>query len=429
MKREPNISIIIPTHNRADSLQATLDALCHQSYSFHHTEVIVVADGCTYDTMKVLQEYKSTFTLRYFEQPSRGPAAARNKGAEMATGELFIFMDDDIEASPSFVEAHVRAHEAQSQKVVIGYLPVVLENQKGFFRYELRTWWEQMFYPLREPGHRYRYTDLLTGNLSIDAVLFKQLGGFNPSFWCHEDYEFGLRLIKAGATFGFAPDAIGYHHEVTDLRRSLARKFQEGRADIQMGYCHPELRSRLLLAGYNSSDSSRRHLMRRLAFKWPKIGDVLAVLLLYSLGLFEWARLRGRWRRVLNDLLGYWYWRGVAVEIKTPEALADFVNEIPSAFNDDTGLLAIDLHEGVEAAEGRLDAEQPFGVKLTYGQQLVGNIWPEPGFERLRGIHLRPLLTTTFSLDMLRVLTAVEPTTPTLDTEQLVSRFLIHYWG
>lgn len=400
----PIISVIIPTHNRSASLRRTLDALSAQTYPLQQVEVLVAADGCVDGTMEMLHRYRAPFGMRIIEQQGQGPAAARNQGAAHATGRLLLFLDDDVMAVPSLIEAHVRAHQRCPGQVVIGYLPPVLKSQAGFFRVQLRVWWEAMFDAMRQPGHRCSYRDLLSGNFSLAAELFARTGGFDPALRCHEDYELGMRLIKAGASFTFAADALGYHYEITDLDRSLRRKYQEGQADVLLGSRHPELRRMLPLARFRVPHSSLSRILYILAFEWPGGGDLLAVRLRHLLDLLERARLRGRWRRLLDDLLGYWYWRGVAVELGSRRALAGFIEGGPSPVDAGGDELEIDLRRGLEAAERQLDEARPSGVHIRYGRQSVGRIPPQSGVEGLRGVHLRPILATDLAMPLLKAL-------------------------
>ena len=264
MESDPTVSVIIPTHNRCASLQRALGALRAQTYSLREVEVIVVADGCADDTADVVGRYTAPFTLCLIDQPGQGPAAARNCGAAQARGQLLLFMDDDIEPASCWIEAHVSAHAGRTDRVVIGYLPPFIQEPADFFHIELRGWWEAMFQPMRRSDHRFGYWDLLSGNFSLPAELFFRVGGFDPTLWCHEDYELGFRLIQAGASFIFAEDAWGYHHEVTDLDRSLERKYQEGRADVMIGHRHAELRPALPLARFGEPWSSLSRRLRRL---------------------------------------------------------------------------------------------------------------------------------------------------------------------
>jgi glycosyltransferase involved in cell wall biosynthesis len=398
------ISVIIPTHNRSASLRRTLDALRAQTYSMQQVEVLVAADGCVDGTVEMLRSYRAPFDMRIVEQQAQGPAAARNQGAAQATGRLLLFLDDDVQAAPSLIEAHVRAHQRGSGQVVIGYLPPVLANQTGFFRIQLRVWWEAMFDAMRQPGRRCSYRDLLSGNFSLAAELFARPGGFDPTLRCHEDYELGVRLIKAGASFTFAADALGYHHEMTDLDRSLARKYQEGQADVLLGKRHPELRRLLPLARLRMPHASLSRGLHILAFAWPGGGDLVAARLRHALDLLERAGRRGPWRRLLDNLLGYWYWRGVAMELGNRQALAGFIEGGLSAADEGGDDLEIDLRKGLEVAERQLDEARPWGVHIRYGRQSVGRIPPQSGFERLRGVHLRPILATDLSMPLLKAL-------------------------
>ncbi len=116
------VSVIIPTHNRCKSLVRLLNALASQNYPLHLIEVIVVADGCKDATIEMLKTYHSEYLLRYVCLEGRGPAIARNEGAQLAKGSLLLFIDDDIDPSTGLIEAHVLAHN-KPNKVVIGYLP------------------------------------------------------------------------------------------------------------------------------------------------------------------------------------------------------------------------------------------------------------------------------------------------------------------
>ena len=209
-----DVSIVIPTHNRRAPATRTLHALAHQCCSRTTFEVILVADGCT-DNTAGLATAEWPMPVRVLEQSHAGPAAARNRGAVEAAGDLLVFLDDDIEVLPGFVAAHVAAHVAPDI-VAIGYLPTKLQGRRDLFTGMLRAWWEAMFERMRDPGHRFTYADLLSGNFSVSRQLFERTGGFDEKLPCHEDYELGYRLIAAGARFQFVPAAAGWHHEHTD---------------------------------------------------------------------------------------------------------------------------------------------------------------------------------------------------------------------
>jgi hypothetical protein len=216
---------------------------------------------------------------------------------------------------------------------------------------------------------------------------------------------------------------VGYHHEVTDLDRSLWRKRQEGQADVMIGRRYPELLPSMPLYNFQEPWSPLTRRLRTLAFIHPAAGDKLATGLRKSLDVLEQIRLSGRWRRLLYALLDYWYWRGVAGELGSRRALADFVQCALDTAADEGHEIELDLQAGLEAAEQRLDVERPASACIRYGQQPVGRIVPQPGAERLRGHHLRPILANELSRPLLKALALARVPDEVSDPQYLLAEF------
>ena len=402
MNRENlTVSVIIPTHNRSASLRRALDALQLQSYPIDLMEVTVVADTCIDDTLAMLQEYKAPFKLHAIEVNCRSASIARNTGAAAASGELLLFLDDDIEAMPPLVESHVRTHQARRGCAVMGIYPPKLQGATRYFDVEVRAWWENKFYQMTHPEHRFEYRDLLSGNLSLDAALFARLDGFDSAFGnCGgEDYEFGIRLLKAGVPFVMATEALGYHyeHETNNLDRSFRRSRQEGRSDVLIGQRHPEIRPLLHVNDYEIPYSLVDKVLVAVAFFWPAAVDFLAAGLRKCLDLLQSLGMRLTWRWLRAKLRGYWYFRGVMDELKSRSAISSFLQGGPARADLSDREIEIDLQQGWEAAERLIDAERPDGIYLRYGELIVGHIPPQFGIEPLRGVHLRSILATSVS--------------------------------
>jgi glycosyltransferase involved in cell wall biosynthesis len=405
MKHNLTVSIIIPTHNRSAAVRRTLDAVCSQDYPLHQLEVIVAADRCIDDTVEMVKAYPAPCRMKVIEVPGRGAADARNCGASRAEGRLLIFIDDDIVPMPGFIRAHERWQ--RPDRVVVGYSRPIIPDHKDLYWIELRRWWMAMFSRMREPGHRFTFHDCLSGNFSIHADLFTRIGGFDTGFsanHAHEDYELGVRLIEAGAEMVFAADAVGDHYECRDLHGSFKRKQDEGRGDVMLGTRHPELIPALPLSNYNLPFSSLTRIIRHLVFRSPKVAYTIALILRLQLGLLEQARRRYRWRSFVNIVLDYWYWVGVASELKTKQELIGFLARVSAKENAEKVEVEIDLCEGLEAAERSLDEKRPASVRLRYRKHLIGRIPASPGAEPLRGIHLRSILAREFGWTLYKIL-------------------------
>jgi GT2 family glycosyltransferase len=412
-KTTPQVSIIIPTYNRCASLRRTLDGLSNQLFPPEKIEVLVVIDGGSDETEAMLRQYKAPYTLHTLRQSNQGAAAARNYGAATANGWLLIFIDDDVEPTPALIVAHVRAHQAQPGRIVLGpYFPV-LDGKVSFILTELRTWWENKFDAMRHPCHRFTYRDMLSGNFSIETKMFHDIGGFDTKFLdCGgEDYELGARLIKAGITIAYEHEAAGYHYEKSDVNRSFRRARQEGRADTLMSCRHPELWSTLPMKELWNSPYLPEQLLRKLAFRSSAVGDTFIKTLQHVLPLLEHLRLRRSWRLYCGTLRHYWYWRGVVDEMKSNFKTVELLVQQAASATENESPLEIDLKDGIEFAEQQLDSKRPLSVQVRYGQYYIGTIDEQPGAERLRGVHLRAILATDLAGPLLRV----------LDCEQVIS--------
>lgn len=105
----PAVSVVIASYNRANFLAETIDSVLGQT--FQDFELIVVDDGSTDETAKLLAPYGSR--VRYFRQSNRGPSAARNLGVQLALAPWIAIQDSDDLSMPNHLEilyGYVRNH-------------------------------------------------------------------------------------------------------------------------------------------------------------------------------------------------------------------------------------------------------------------------------------------------------------------------------
>jgi glycosyltransferase involved in cell wall biosynthesis len=400
-----DVAIVIPTRDRRVALERTLRALAHQHFSPSRFEVVVALDGPDQGSAGHLLGLGLPYRVSVVSSDApHGAASARNQGAAAARGDVLLFLDDDIEADPDLVGAHVRA-QREGLHVTIGYLPTAFDDSvRGFFRAALRASWESKFAAMRHTGHRYWFRDLLTGNCAMPAALFARLGGFDAAFSCHEDYEFGVRVIAHGSPMAFVEAARGTHHDRTTLARAFARRRDEGRADVLMLEKHPGIEPSLPLGSFERHANRMQHLLRRLNFERPAVGRLLASALTRTMPALEYARLRGRWMRRLRDVLSYWYWNGVTARLHSAGAFAAFVAECRARSTWSPLTLEVDLGNGLELVMAQIDRRRPAGLRVTLKGETVGEIAPVPGAEGLTGRHLKAALSHEMSAPLLAAL-------------------------
>lgn len=180
----PEVSVIIPTHNRRELVReaiASVGAQTHQDF-----ELIVVDDGSDDGTREMVREFPA---VRYTFQKNRGVSAARNRGAALSRGRLLAFLDSDdfwqpqkLEIQAAFFTAHPAARICQTEELWLRNGVRVNPHQK----------------------HRKPSGDIFTRSLQLCLVspsavmmrraLFEQSGGFDETLPACEDYDLWLRI-------------------------------------------------------------------------------------------------------------------------------------------------------------------------------------------------------------------------------------------
>jgi len=300
---------------------------------------------------------------------------------------------------PTLLAAHAAAHDnagrADEPLVVIGAPLPVRGAGDGFHHVSIWGWWERQLERMSRPGHRFSYGDVFSGVMSMQAALFTAVGGFDARLTnCRDDAELGARLIGSGARIVLSRAAGGFHHDVRNRQRWLARKRAEGRADVLLARRHPDLWPTLKLA---SREAPTVRFARWAALSAPFISRGILRALRPTMDLLEWLRFRGFWRMLHAASADVSYWIGAGDKLRQDGRSARKGLDTLAAqhaANPVTGLVEIelDLQHGLAAGAQRLDAERPHGVVLRFGELELGRIAPVPGAERLRGAHLRRYL-------------------------------------
>lgn len=227
----PQISVVIPTHNRAHGLARLLDALSRQSLAPAGFETIVVDDGSE-EPVRAEAGGLGVRVLRH-AQP-RGPAAARNSGWRAASADIVAFIDDDCTPAEGWLEAILAAAD-RAQAVVQGRVAPLPEDSSRM---------SPLAHTIEVSGPSPLF---VSANVAYPRALLERLGGFDERFKraCGEDAELGARAQKAGAVTRFAGDALVYH-EVREL--SLAEHLRHTTKWVDAVHAvalHPELRGLL----------------------------------------------------------------------------------------------------------------------------------------------------------------------------------------
>lgn len=181
-------SVIIPTRNRAGLLDSCLESLTKQTLSNDQFEVLVIDNGSSDNTADVVARYHGKFNISRHWAPEPGLHIGRHMGMQLAKADILIFADDDIEATPKWIESILDAF-------VNGKTAIVGGNNFPHFEVQppawLELWWDK---PINR-GRALGYLSILDFgegcfdidpgyiwgcNFSIRKEILSSIGGFHP---------------------------------------------------------------------------------------------------------------------------------------------------------------------------------------------------------------------------------------------------------
>jgi glycosyltransferase involved in cell wall biosynthesis len=179
------VSVIIPTYNRAQRLGKAIDSVLAQSHQ--DFELIVVDDGSEDNTDELIGNYNSDIV--YIRQENSGAAAARNRGIEKARYNLLAFLDSDDWFAENKLKTQIQAMN---------------RNPSCLISHTNEIWYRNGQILNQKLKHKKSSGDIFAQSLELCAVgmstimihkeIFDRYGFFDEGYPCCEDYEFWLRI-------------------------------------------------------------------------------------------------------------------------------------------------------------------------------------------------------------------------------------------
>lgn len=241
------ISVVIPTYNRADTLQYVLSSLAAQNFPKEKYEILLCDSSSTDGTKDLLEKLRIP-NLRHIIVENKGRAHARNAGIKNARDGIILFTDADIIADKNLIAEHARMHEKHPDLAVVGCeiqansIEDVADIIKGV----------KSPNALHPVGRRHLpWYFFLTGNASALKESLLQVGCFDEDFkgYGHEDLELGYRLVRTKHHIVYNPKAVNYHLHPVGFEEKCDKMFQSGIATVKFYDKHRDLDVKLRL-GY-----------------------------------------------------------------------------------------------------------------------------------------------------------------------------------
>jgi len=180
------ISIVIPAYNADNTIGQCLNSILRQS--FRDYEIIVVNDGSTDKTLKILEQFEDRIEI--ISQKNQGAAAARNQGAARANSEFIIFCDADIVMKPMMLEKMFSALKNNSNAAYC----------YSSFQFGFKTFKLWPFDTVKLKQMPYIHTTSLIRRQSFP--------GFDESLKRFQDWDLWLTMLEKNQFGCFIPEVL-----------------------------------------------------------------------------------------------------------------------------------------------------------------------------------------------------------------------------
>jgi GT2 family glycosyltransferase len=243
------VSIVIPTNGgRAEIIDRTLRVVLADPAT---SEVIVAFDRDDPETRALSETYaRSDARVKCirtdetdFRHPSRGQHA-REAGVGVASGEVVLALDDDVEPKPGLVSGHARRHASTgSDSVVVGYMPVDTSTTSGPVRLYSEAYEQACSRFIADPRNILTSPGLWGGNFSLPRRRWLETARLpaRVETGYHVDQEFGFRLLKGGSQAVFDPQLRAIHRYQRSQAGLLRDAQSSGESQARLHTAYPEL--------------------------------------------------------------------------------------------------------------------------------------------------------------------------------------------
>ena len=243
-----NVTVIICTYNRCQSLAKALDSVAVSVLPDSVEWGVLVVDNNSKDgTREVIEEYCRRYPgrFRYVLEPKQGKSHALNTAIREASGDVLAFMDDDVTVEPTWLQFLTAPLEREELAGVGGrILPAQALSPPNWLSLQgpYSAGGILALFDLGDRPAELHQAPFGT-NMVFRSSVFRKYGGFRTdmgpcpgSEMRNEDTEFGRRLLAAGEALWYEPSAIVYH-AVPEKRLNkayfLAFWFDHGRASVR----------------------------------------------------------------------------------------------------------------------------------------------------------------------------------------------------
>ncbi len=207
MQKDILVSVVVPVYNTAKYVEETIESIINQTL-INETEIIIVNDGSTDNSLKILNSIKhkhQLLNIKLINQENGGLSNARNNGAKIASGEFIVFIDSDDKIHEKFLEKCIEVFKKNHHFQIVYSEASLFDASNGKWKlpkFELKS---------------FLIANVIPAFAMLKRSTFISLNGYDENLKFKEDWELWIRYNKVYPNCVYRiPEVLFYYRKRKD---------------------------------------------------------------------------------------------------------------------------------------------------------------------------------------------------------------------
>ena len=316
------ISVIIPTHRRAEQVKHLIRSLQDQDFPKENLQVLLISNLKDNQLREQVQQWRQEFyDFKYMETGEKGVNKARNLGIRFAGGDILYFLDDDcILPSTDHLTKLITQHQRLQQVAGIGggYKTTQgLEGASRFYHEQQKQWMDTVF-----TGDSHKTSQLIGGNASYKREVFDKGFAFDSRIvFGGSEESFNRLLVSNGYNLMLFRDLDVYHIIQVNVISLMRKSFQQG-----VGHFNSQLRNNKKNRTIDMKQEAAfsptpvrswihyvYYIFFKLGYFWAGSSEKTRGFIFFRIFYFLLLILRSRWIVIKNQIILGMFWKYTGV--------------------------------------------------------------------------------------------------------------------
>lgn len=222
------LSIIICTYNREKYIAETINSVLHATNQNFHSEILIIDNNSTDNTRTLLEHYTGNSQIKIFSEENQGLSYARNRGMKEASGDILVFLDDDIHMPDNYFKILNTLFENRDNHIIGG--KVLPYNET------IPKWLPSSYYFLASifdlGDQELKVRKLMGANFAMRKEVAAKVGNYNTDLgrkgnllMAGEEVDYLNRASLIGYTIKYIPGLLIYHKINSKLNRNYIYEY------------------------------------------------------------------------------------------------------------------------------------------------------------------------------------------------------------